>query len=411
MPEFRFLRTQDALYVGEVEVEDDGGGDWVVPVEFVSQVSLSSLRRALVNSADHFGVKADGYDVATSLTEVFGRLYVSPAAAEDFDVEYSDRLDSTIVVMPNGQTAIDVTVAIHGINLDEDEFAPVLAPLLGRHNAPLLEVAVHASGNQGVCLFRIGFGPRGATVGDALAIGDSVAALISQLRDGEMTADGTLGLLRAGRGDLLIGLPESRWLEVKSQGFDLGSGDAAKIELGQDVARFANGDTDSLLVIGFRTDKAHGDEVISKMTPALSKFSASRYHQTIDARVHPGVLGLSVEQFEVPLRSGGTGYLLAILIPAQPEESKPFLVHGAIAGGKVEGAFISVVQRRGEHSVPITAPAIHAALAAGRALLRRGELPRSLTNEQPRSETARPRVSSPSSTPRLARRARQQRRR
>lgn len=71
----------------------------------------------------------------------------------------------------------------------------------------------------------------------------------------------------------------------------------------------------------------------------------------------------------------GEGNLLVVHIPPQPEKLKPFLVHGAIVGGKVEGAFISIVRRRDEHSVPITAPAIHAMLAAGRALLRRGELP------------------------------------
>jgi hypothetical protein len=50
-------------------------------------------------------------------------------------------------------------------------------------------------------------------------------------------------------------------------------------------------------------------------------------------------------------------------------------VHGAIVGDKTEGAFISIVQRRGEHPITITAQSIHATLAAGRALLRRGEVP------------------------------------
>lgn len=63
--------------------------------------------------------------------------------------------------------------------------------------------------------------------------------------------------------------------------------------------------------------------------------------------------------------------LIAIEIPPQPEELKPFLVHGAItADGATEGTFISIVQRRGEGSIPITAPMVHATLAAGRALLR-----------------------------------------
>jgi hypothetical protein len=73
--------------------------------------------------------------------------------------------------------------------------------------------------------------------------------------------------------------------------------------------------------------------------------------------------------------AGRAGHLLAILVPAQPEESKPVLVHGAIVGDKTEGAFISIVQRRGEHPITITAQSIHATLAAGRALLRRSEVP------------------------------------
>lgn len=58
-------------------------------------------------------------------------------------------------------------------------------------------------------------------------------------------------------------------------------------------------------------------------------------------------------------------------IPPQPEEIKPFLVSGAI----VDGAFISIVRRRGEGSVPTTAQEMHSTLVAGRALLRRGHLP------------------------------------
>jgi len=48
--------------------------------------------------------------------------------------------------------------------------------------------------------------------------------------------------------------------------------------------------------------------------------------------------------------------LMLIDIPPQPEELKPFLVHGAIVDGRIEGAFISIVRCRGESSIPITAP-------------------------------------------------------
>ena len=61
-------------------------------------------------------------------------------------------------------------------------------------------------------------------------------------------------------------------------------------------------------------------------------------------------------------------------VPRQEEELKPFLMHGAFVNGKVQGAYISIVRRSGGDSIPITAQQIRSTLAAGRALLRRGEL-------------------------------------
>ena len=179
--------------------------------------------------------------------------------------------------------------------------------------------------------------------------------------------------MTAGRPELLVGLPESRWLDAKSQGYDLQT-DHGRIELAQDIARFANSDSDGLLVIGLRTRKAGGGEIISKTSPSLDPFDTGRYHRAIDGRLFPPVQGLIIRNTPAPMSGGRVGYMLAVYVPAQPEEMKPFLVHGAIVRGKVEGAFISIVQRRGEHSIPITAPAIHATLAAGRALLRRSDV-------------------------------------
>lgn len=312
-----------------------------------------------------------------SLTANIGNIQLSSASIDDFDIDYSPPLETSIAVMPDGSSVVDVEVGVHGLNLDEGDYAPLLKPLLDRFGAPLLECVLHGAGNQGLLVLRVAYGPRGATVGNAVDMGQSIAMLVSGMRDGALTPDAVLGMLAAGRSELLIGVPESAWLEVKSQGYDLRSGDAPKIELAQDVARFANGEIDSLLLIGFKAikDPQTGDEAITKVTSALTPFNAQQYHQVIDKRVFPPLLGLAVNAYTVPLRGGRQGHLLAIRIPPQPEESKPFIVHGAIVGGKVEGAYISIVQRRGEHSIPITGPSVHATLAAGRALLRRGIVP------------------------------------
>ena len=96
-----------------------------------------------------------------------------------------------------------------------------------------------------------------------------------------------------------------------------------------------------------------------------------RYQRALEDHLFPPPDNLSIEIIEMP----DDEMLILTDVPPQPEELKPFLVHGAVVEGEVQGAFISIVRRRGESSIPITAPMIHSMLAAGRALLRRGELP------------------------------------
>lgn len=91
-----------------------------------------------------------------------------------------------------------------------------------------------------------------------------------------------------------------------------------------------------------------------------------KYQYALEQHLFPPPDYLDIEMVKVK-----GGMLVLVHIPPQPEELKPFLVNGAIVGDGVEGAFISIVRRRGESSIPTTAPAT---LAAGRALLRRGQL-------------------------------------
>ncbi|WP_327691010.1 ATP-binding protein [Streptomyces sp. NBC_00461] len=177
------------------------------------------------------------------------------------------------------------------------------------------------------------------------------------------------GLCHGGAPDSLVGLEESDWLEVKSQGYDLDN-IKDKIELAQDVSRFANSETGGILAIGYRTKKNRNGEVISKCTPIPERFAqAVRYRAVIDSRIFPPIDGLKIRA-----SPHDGGWVLTVFVPSQAEENKPFLVHGAIVGGKVEGAFISIVRRRGEASIPITGPAIHSMLAAGRSILHRKDI-------------------------------------
>lgn len=207
--------------------------------------------------------------------------------------------------------------------------------------------------------------------GRLLSAGRDVQAVLDALAGGPLGASTAAHLLRAGLPHLLLGLAENEWLEVKGQPYSLDApgpaGVAAKIELAQDVARFANGDVHAVLVIGLTSRKRAGRDMIDAVRPAkLSALLAERHQAVVDDRVYPTIEGLSVERVDLGHDRG----LLVIEVPAQPDQYKPFLVHGAIVGNRIEGAFISIVRRRGERSIPTHASQIHAMLAAGRALLR-----------------------------------------
>ena len=146
--------------------------------------------------------------------------------------------------------------------------------------------------------------------------------------------------------------------------------DRHKIELAQDVARFANGETDAVLAIGYKEAKIADRIEISGVAPVkLARFNAAQYQAVLDERIVPPLVGLVVEQVEI---GDGKG-IVFIFVPRQPEEMQPYLVHGAIVGSDVEGKFFSIVQRRGEGSINITAAQIHTYIAAGRAFLRQQE--------------------------------------
>lgn len=208
-------------------------------------------------------------------------------------------------------------------------------------------------------------------VRDLVAAGRAVKALLEAYQGGALNVETVRNLLRGGHPSLLIGLSECDWFEAKSQAYNLdapgSAGERQKIELAQDVARFANGDTEAILVVGLREGTVPKQHAVAEVKPVLlDAVDTQRYRAILDTRIIPPVAGLVLETVEL---EAGTGLLL-ISVPRQLAELQPFLVHGAIVGDKVEGAFFSIVRRRGEGSITTTAAQIHAYIVAGRAFLR-----------------------------------------
>lgn len=255
---------------------------------------------------------------------------------------------------------------------DEERLITALQPLLVRHRASLL--SIDGEDYEGVARIwnvQLGFTLRARKLASMYRAGLDVLDLMEALAGGTLTRETAGNLVRAGRADVLIGQPEGHWLEAKSQHYDLGT-PSGQISLAQAVSRFCNSEDGGIVVVGMTTKKTAVEEQIRKLNPMpVRPGIVSTYHRVLEKRLFPLVRDLRIDA----VASGPGSELILVDIPPQPEELKPFLVSGAIIDGKFDGAFISIVRRRGEGSVPTTAHEIHSTLVAGRALLRRGQLP------------------------------------
>ncbi|MFC5658485.1 ATP-binding protein [Streptomyces nogalater] len=330
----------------------------------------------LVHSDDLKGMRPTDLKGALQRVADGGEVVVNVTYDDSVDEEYSVAEPISFRFLA-GQ--LKVSVGHASDDYDDDEtaataFSSLLSPYLKRCRASVAKVEMDSHYvHPLVWNIEISCSPRGRDMADFFQIGKGALALLQAFESGELTRETTLDLLRSGNAQVLIGQEEGPWLDVKSAHYDLQS-PSGKISIAQAVARFANAEHGGIVVVGMRGKKVPGGEIISSVCPVpVDGRTLRRYQTAIEQHLYPPPDYLDIEAV-----STDGGNLVLLHIPPQPEEHKPFLVHGAIVDGKVEGAFISVVRRRGESSIPITAPAVHATLAAGRALLRRGEVPKDL---------------------------------
>lgn len=306
----------------------------------------------------------------------FGCLWISDRVGPDIDVE--DAPDRSPVSFPLRGDDLVMRLT-HEMNEDylygpielRERVERALAPLLARNRTWLVSAAESDSLQPKVGWWFIavdlGFHCHGRLLGDLFAVGLDALALLNAIDSGDFGREQIADLLRSGHAKALIGRAENEWLEAKRQHYDLAS-TVGKIKLAQAVARFANAEHGGLVVFGLATKSDGTCDVIRKVTPVPhDRQTVRRYRSVLNSRLFPFPADLSVEA--IP-DSSGTGDLILINVPPQPEELKPFLVHGAVIGGEADECFISIVRRSGDSSVPTSPAAIHATLAIGRALLR-----------------------------------------
>lgn len=346
------------------------GTSFYAPFEEIRRVKLSSLRRALLDAEkDNSGQL--GFVGYVALPRV-ASFIVSGVSSEAFDIKHSPMDDFWFDLGLDGHLLLCCSVELEGEEWTPDLVREILTPMLERVGAQFEDCGEYGdgafAGNPWLWNVRVKPAMRCKTVADAFAVGRAVSAILDAVSGGGLDAATVWDLGAAGQVAAIFGQFESDWLEVKAMGWDLSTNEG-KTELAQDVARFANGDIASIILVGIGTKKVSGVECLVQ-GPGLSfqNKDAQRHHQIVDSRVYPLVSGLKIAAHP----DGRGGELLSIFVPEQPPESKPFLVHGAMAGEKYEGAFFSIVQRRGEQSVAVTPQSLHAQIVAGRAFIKMG---------------------------------------
>ena len=350
-------RSEDWVVLGKARRGGDDGELVLMPEE-LSSVAATDVRNALKSNAEFYDV-----EYATALIA-------------DVPEEYFDEgpyRPVKLILLRGELFAAFTHVMAWPADKDDDAIAMELGRLLSPYVKSFRGSIVSVVPSEWFRAPDVGLDVtlrlpvRGKNVQHAVSVSEGALRLSEAFATGSVARESVADLIRGGAGHLLEGQPEGDWLEAKSQEYDLRTPDG-KISLAEAVARFCNAEYGGLIVIGAHTKKVPGQEIIRKVRGVTAlPGRAARYWQVLNEHLYPPPTGMRIEQLD----AADGRFLILIDIPAQPEESKPFLVHGALRpDGEVEGRFISIVRRRGEGSIPITAPMIHAMLAAGRAVLR-----------------------------------------
>jgi hypothetical protein len=327
-------------------------------LENVAAVTTNSLERALADYEEQD---------ATSVSAVF----LSDVPADEFDPDLSTRdvwlgfLGSRLTAEIGRGLKQDETPVVH--------VAKLLAPLLQRHHAELVGSFNDEQEGHVVEVHSVGQLGADRTLGELFDLATEAQALLdAAVGAGQLTARTVRGLLAGGHIAALLGQPEAPWIDAKEIPHRL-EGEASGVELGKDVAAFANTGDDAIVVWGVRTAKAPaGGDVLDAVRPfELAKVGLDALRSALAARLVPLLTDVDIQVVEV---REGTGYGVGwIFIPAQGAHIRPVLVRGALEGTKYLGTHVSVPVRVGEDTRHWDASTLHSLIQAGRVALQQTE--------------------------------------
>jgi hypothetical protein len=171
-----------------------------------------------------------------------------------------------------------------------------------------------------------------------------------------MLADGTF--------DELIGSVENSWFDAKDQPYATSTAEG-KTSLAKDIVAFANAEG-GFLLIGFRTkpsDTHFRDEVVAVRPFEQKLIDAGQYQKIIAEWVYPSVEGLEIV-FRPTADDAAKG-VVALKVPPQRAERKPFLVTKTAEGARNNETIFGYTERRGDANEPLKIGDLQRALRIG----------------------------------------------
>ncbi|WP_176955595.1 helix-turn-helix domain-containing protein [Sinosporangium album] len=346
--------------------------------EIVEHASATSLRRALLQGVGIGEADIEESNrqrrppVASGWEAVKEALYPWLVAIDFADVREEDRdPDAEIVfmepvslrLMKSGKFQVQVLLGqvFFSSKPTSRSYLPILREWVIRRNARLVFLGFDEVDGL-VAQIDIP-SCKGMSVGSLRKLGLDFLSAVRLLETGHPDAELLLAALAAGEIDSLHQY-ENLWVEVKERDYPQSA--KGKIEFGQDVTRFANAERGGILILGVGEKKDGRGSRIKKIHPIWKSVSEDKRRKILDSVVYPPIEGLRVRNLEIEDRRG-TGTIVVIEVPPQREQLKPFLVHGVILGGEIEGSFIGIVRRRGEDSIVVNIAEIHSMITRGRA--------------------------------------------
>ena len=230
MDRIRYVASEEALDVAGFLLRPSSD-TYVLPVDLVANASLKDLHDALQRSYEERIIDQD--------TAYFTSV---PSAEFDYRRPLREGPELSLDRLRRGRVVVHSGYLVDGgQEPTESEVGRLVGPVVERHRAHFdgiwtdTDVLPHAL-SVGVL---VSVDPRRRSVGDVYELGRELSDLLAAVDgSGELVARSARDLVRGGKAAVLVGQPESSWLDVKQQPYRIDS-EKDKFELAKDVAAFA----------------------------------------------------------------------------------------------------------------------------------------------------------------------------